>query len=293
MEDNMLLITLFCYVSDKFTIDLSDLTRRFSNNHKPVFTDSELVATFLFGVLKKIRDIKDIHGFICTYYGEWFPNIPTYEKYVYRLSRVCSAFPYLCEHIINDFSKRDLVDSIQMIDSMPIIMANQKRSSKAKVASHFANKGCCSSKGIYYYGVKLHVIATKRDATLPLPEYLLLTPASDHDLTVLERIAPNLLGKHLYADKAYLKDSLLTALAENNSNLLTPVKKEKGQEYLDLFQQLFSTSVSKVRQPIESLFNWLDEKTGIQKASKIRSFNGLLIHVYGRLTAALFLMVFN
>jgi len=59
------------------------------------------------------------------------------------------------------------------------------------------------------------------------------------------------------------------------------------------FNDLFSNSVSKVRQPIESLFNWLIEKTDIQRASKVRSTNGLLVHVFGRIAAAYIFLIFN
>ncbi len=42
---------------------------------------------------------------------------------------------------------------------------------------------------------------------------------------------------------------------------------------------------------VESLFNWIEEKTGIQRASKVRSYNGLLVHVFGRLAAAMWLLL--
>ena len=48
-----------------------------------------------------------------------------------------------------------------------------------------------------------------------------------------------------------------------------------------------------LRFSIESFFNWLEEYTGIQVASKVRSLNGLLVHVFGRLTAAMFLFILN
>jgi hypothetical protein len=54
--------------------------------------------------------------------------------------------------------------------------------------------------------------------------------------------------------------------------------------------RLYSTAVSRLRQPVESLFNWIQEKTGIECASKVRSFRGLLVHVFARLAAALFLL---
>lgn len=58
----------------------------------------------------------------------------------------------------------------------------------------------------------------------------------------------------------------------------------------DSADRLYSAAVSRLRQPIESLFNWIQEKTGIECASKVRSFQGLLVHVFARLTAAMFLL---
>jgi hypothetical protein len=55
---------------------------------------------------------------------------------------------------------------------------------------------------------------------------------------------------------------------------------------------LFSKAVSKVRQPIESLFNWLIVKTDIQRASKVRSTKGLLVHVFGKIAAAFIYLIF-
>ena len=75
--------------------------------------------------------------------------------------------------------------------------------------------------------------------------------------------------------------------------IFTPVKKKKGQDELTMTNRAYSEAVSRVRQPIESLFNWIEEKTGIQCASKVRSYQGLLVHVFGRLAAAMYLLVFN
>ena len=56
-------------------------------------------------------------------------------------------------------------------------------------------------------------------------------------------------------------------------------------------RDLFSQAVSKVRQPIESFFNWLNEKTEIQRASKVRATKGLLVHTFGKLAIALLTFV--
>jgi hypothetical protein len=49
---------------------------------------------------------------------------------------------------------------------------------------------------------------------------------------------------------------------------------------------LFSVAVSRNRQSKESMFYWLIEKADIQKANKLRSTKGLLIHAFGRLAIA-------
>ena len=84
-------------------------------------------------------------------------------------------------------------------------------------------------------------------------------------------------------------------MRENNNILLTPIKDKKGWEAVwkqkDLaFNDLFNKAVSTVRQPIESLFNWINELTQIQNASKVRSANGLKLHLYGKLTVALMIL---
>ncbi|MFV0539688.1 MAG: hypothetical protein ACK5MZ_00420 [Aestuariibaculum sp.] len=58
------------------------------------------------------------------------------------------------------------------------------------------------------------------------------------------------------------------------------------KQRLKAADDLFSTAVSKVRQPIEAIFNWLIEKADIQKASKVRSTKGLISHAFERLAAA-------
>ena len=83
-----------------------------------------------------------------------------------------------------------------------------------------------------------------------------------------------------------------------NSKILTPVKAIKGQsnamrQWNKAADDLYSRAVSKIRQPIESLFNWIIEKTDIQRASKVRSTKGLLVHVFGRIAASFIFLIFN
>ncbi|MGA2821955.1 MAG: transposase [Bacteroidales bacterium] len=79
---------------------------------------------------------------------------------------------------------------------------------------------------------------------------------------------------------------------------MTPVKAVKGQSEWEkphdsAANDLFSKAVFKVSQPIEGWFNWLIEKTDVQRANKVRSAKGLLIHVFGKLAAVCIYLIFN
>jgi len=77
----------------------------------------------------------------------------------------------------------------------------------------------------------------------------------------------------------------------------TPVKAIKGQSEQErqrhkAYNDLLSTAVSKVRQPIEAFFNWLNERTTIQRAHKVRSTSGLLVHTMGKIAIAFIYLIF-
>jgi len=94
---------------------------------------------------------------------------------------------------------------------------------QAKVATDDADGGSCASKDIYYHGVKIHISARKQYQSLPLPEILTLTKASEHDLPVLQRFESNTVG-NLFADKAYQDQSTEQAWAEQGVIICTPDK---------------------------------------------------------------------
>jgi hypothetical protein len=106
-----------------------------------------------------------------------------------------------------------------------------------------------------------------------------VTPASLNDGPVLEQVAPTLAYRTVFADKAYEYLSRQTSLL---FTVFTPIRKAPGQAHLDAADRLYSSAVSRVRQPIEALFHWIQAKTGIEAASQVRSSRGLLVHAFGR-----------
>ena len=89
---------------------------------------------------------------------------------------------------------------------MPIITCSGKRS--GKVAREITDKGYCSTKGKYYYGLKLHLLGFRRIGKLPHPEQILFTPASVNDVTVFKDAWSGILNRAFWGDKIYFVNEL-------------------------------------------------------------------------------------
>ncbi len=298
------LIAIYFRICRYYNTDLILHCQRKSNNSQPRFTDQEVITIFLYSlIVEKKKEIKDIYNFADNYLRHWFPDmVESYEGFLTRLNNLHGVFPVICWLLIEDKMEVIHPEKIRLyqgliasvVDSMPIVLAKGARSCSAKVAPEYCDKGYCASKGMYYYGLKLHVMGFSLFHKLPLPEYIGTSPASHNDLTVFKPFWETIHDRAIFADKIYANQAFQKWLLENNNlQILTPVKKKKGQKNLEFMDRMYSRAVSQIRQPIESFFNWIIEKVGIQKASKVRSSNGLFVHVYGRLSAALMIMIFD
>jgi hypothetical protein len=259
-----------------------------------MITDEELITIYVFCVTygEKYK-IKSMYHHIKNHWHSWFPTLPSYQAFNRRLNRLCDAFSVLMMECFNSLSMGEDKLKVLLGDSFPVITCSHKR--QGKVATALTDKGYCATKKLHYYGVKVHLPALKRPGTIPLPQYVEVTPASVHDLTALRSTLEQTVADACVLDKAYADTELSKQMLSNNRVLLTPLKDKKGWETLfkqseQAFNNLFNTAVATLRQPIESVFNWINELTQIQNASKVRSSNGLKLHLYGKLAAALMIM---
>lgn len=293
------LIAIYMYICDLYETELQFTCQRFSNNSFPKFTDQELLTIYLFVTVEQnYSKVKDIHLFAKEYMHSWFPTLPSYQAFNNRLNRLSETLKVLTIKLFENFIPKDCDLKTNLTDSMPIMTCKGKNR-KAKVAKEFVDKGWCSTKNMYYYGLKLHLLGFQRSGTIPFPEFIAISAASENDLTVFKEAFGNkifdrvIFGDKIFSDQCYFNAKLL----EQNIQMLTPVKLVKGEsqcirEREKAYQKLYSTAVSKIRQPVESFFNWLNERTKIQNAEKVRSTKGLLVHVFGKIAAAFIYLIF-
>ncbi len=219
--------------------------------------------------------------------------MPSYQAFNRRLNLLADNFQTLFAHLLQTLhSEPSHLSHDFLIYSMPIMLARGTRSKQAKVALEIARTGFSAVKQTHFHGVRLHLIAEKQTGSLPLPTKVWIREGNVHDLTALrEKIDELPTFINLFGDKAYLDEQLTLELSRRNIKLFTPLKKPEKQE-LSPAQKLFNKTVSTFRQPVESFFKWLIDKTDIQRASSVSSTDGLLIHCIGKLTFALFLLNF-
>jgi len=292
------LVKIYDYVCDKFEEHLQFECERFSNNNEPKLTDQEIITIYLFVMHHQgIFKMNKIHQFAIEYLLSWFPDLGSYQAFNQRINRLSNVMNTFVGMLLTEFIPKQCSTKFSVLDSMPIITCSGKR--LGKVAPEITDKGYCSTKSMYYYGMKLHALGFCNPNKLPHPEQIIFTPASVNDLSLFKEAWSEKENRTFFGDKIYNSTSFFTNMKDKfNSEMLTPVKAIKGMpDVLRKFDRaandLYSRAVSKIRQPIEALFSWIIEKSDIQKASKVRSTKGLNLHVYGRLAAAFITLIFN
>ena len=264
--------------------------QRLSNNHQPLFTDEELLSIYMFGHLQGHTTGRRIHDYIRHHWRAWFPALPAYQAFNRRLNELAPAFELLIEELLTSQAWQIATGNDRLVDSVPVMLARGARANRSRVAPELADTGFCATKQQHYRGVKLHFIAARRSKQLPLPEKIHLPRASQHDLAALREVQPHLpAGCGLFADKAYFHEEAARDCKERGFFLVASYKRHRHEPEVNV-PTLFNRFVSAVRQPLESLFNWLIEKTDLQNASRVRSTQGLKVHCYGKLAVACLLL---
>ena len=138
------------------------------------------------------------------------------------------------------------------------------------------------------------MVGYRRKGHLPHPCQIVLSSASENGLKVFQsECMPDLFNKNIFADKIYRSCDYWESERSHKANeFYAPIKSIKGasegeKRRSKAADDLYSQAVSSVREPIEALFSWLNEKTNIQRASKCRSTCGLQIHTMGKLCCSI------
>jgi hypothetical protein len=268
-----------------FTTELA-CCQRSSNNSEPKFTDMQAAVIYLYGLNLGLQKKISVYNFAKEHLKKYCEHLPSYKQFCLRINRLA---PFFAELTNAELKAKPKTSKTHLTDSAPIVVAKGSRSSRAKTAGGLCDKGYCASKKMWYYGVKINILAEEREHTLPIPRRILLTKASEHDLNAGKVMLENAEDMEVFADKAYIDETWGYDLQLRYVELYTPFKeRSKHLIPLDDGERAWNAMIASKRQLIESLVSQISRLTDLQDAHIVRSENGLLSFVWARLAVLAF-----
>jgi hypothetical protein len=159
---------------------------RFSNNNNSKFIDQEIITIDLFVMHHQgIFKMKKIHQFACVYLLSWFSDLKSYQAFNNKIKRLCNVMNTFVGLLLTEFTPKEYSTEFSELDLMPIVICSGKRS--GKVASEITDKGYCSTKSMYYYGMKLYALGFCNPNKLPHLEQIIFIAASVNDFALFKR----------------------------------------------------------------------------------------------------------
>ena len=241
----------------------------------PKLGDAELVTLAviqaLLGYTSEARFLRWAHDHL----RPWFPYLPTRSAYNKRLRHSTG----MLQHIINHLSQRSpsYQDSLWLMDSTPVECGRSRETTRRSELAGWAEYGWCASHSRYFWGLRLHLVATA--AGLPILWALAPAKADERDIA-LEMLAQGGLtpaGQTIIADKGYRRATFEGTLNQAGITLIRPAtraeKPRPGRRFLRPFRQI-----------IESVNNTLKTQLDLERHGG-RTKAGVIARVLQRLLA--------
>ena len=192
----------------------------------PRISDAELVTMALMqallGFTSEARWLRHARA----HRGHLFPYLPQQPGYNKRLRRLAGTLNWLTGILALDTNV--WTDDVWVVDSTPIECARSRDTVKRSDLAGWAEYGYCASHSRYFWGVRLHLVATLQG----LPIGFVITGAKADERQVLldllhddPTLAASRPGQTLIADKNYYGRDFEHDLARRGIQLLRRARK--------------------------------------------------------------------
>lgn len=241
----------------------------------PRLSDAELVTLAVIQALLGYTSEARFLRWADTHLRPWFPYLPTRSAYNKRLRRSIQ----MMQHIMGHLSRvsPSFEDSLWLLDSTPVECGRSRQTAQRSDLVGWATYGYCASYSRYFWGLRLHLVATASG----LPILWALAPATEDERDIaLEMLARSGLtrpGQTIIADKGYRSAAFENTLNQAGITLIRPATKAEkprpGRRFLRPFRQI-----------IESVNNTLKTQLDLERHGG-RTKPGVIARVLQRLLA--------
>jgi hypothetical protein len=174
------------------------------------------------------------------------------SRFSRRLHRLKPFFLVLFK-LLSEYWKQQNEDQVYAIDTFPVLVCDNYRIPRAKLYREEAFRGYQASKKRFYYGLKIHMLATEAGH----PVEFFLSPASMHDVKGLQYfdfdLPPN---SRVVGDKAYNDYQMEDVLWEADIELM-PMRKKNSKRSVPPWMRYLQYRYRRMIETTGSLFNQL------------------------------------
>lgn len=150
------LVLLYCTVDDLLKMQARQGEWR-ESNHKPRFTDAEVLVIALMQSYFRTDTLKRAYLLVKANDPTAFKYLPTYKQWMGRLHRLSGQTGEMIFSV--PFKIEDLAEEVYLIDSYPVRMCEQIRHGRVNLLRDEGAYFGKTSKG-WFFGFKLHVVTT-------------------------------------------------------------------------------------------------------------------------------------
>jgi Transposase DDE domain len=212
----------------------------------PQLSDAELITLAVIQALLGYTSERRFIRYAKTNLKPWFPYLPQRAAYNKRLRAAGSTIQHIISALARDCPSYS--DDLWLVDSTPVECGRSRETTKRSDMAGHASYGYCASHSRWFWGLRLHLIATT--SGLPIA-YALTSANTDERNTTLAMLSldPDLMnraGQTLMGDKGYRSAAFEIELNNAGITLIRPsLKSEKqrrpGEQLLKPFRQIIES----------------------------------------------------
>jgi len=253
-------------------VRVHDLLPRYRGpGRPPTINDAEIICLAIAQMLLQIPGDRRFLAVADRRLRHLFPRQPQQSGYNKRVRRLADWLPLLIERVAADTPSA--TDNLWLLDSTPVPCAQSRETVKRSALAGYASYGYCASHSRYFWGFRLHLVATA-DRT---PMRFALTAANAPERDVAEQLLDQHLrpGQTILADKGYAGRDFEAFIHDHGAVLLRPDRKNEERRV---------GSLGGVRQWIESTFAQLKYQLRLEDHGG-RTLAGVTARIFCRLLA--------
>ena len=241
----------------------------------PRLTDAELVTLAVISALLGFDNESQFVRYAKAHPGPWFPYLANRDGYNKRLRRSGDMIARVRECLARE--RESWHDDVWLVDSTPVECGRSRETQKRSDLARWAQYGWCASHSRYFWGLRLHLVATP--AGLPVAFALAGAKADERDVCAAMIAAADLArpGQTLIADNRYRSAAFEADLNNAGITVLRPATRTEAPRPGAKF-------LRPLRQIIESINQTLKGQLTLER-HKARTRSGVAVRIGTRLLA--------